>query len=152
MSSHLLLVFSLLVSFQTSYSRPDSLPSRPYSFHSSNPKASSASSLNSFAIPYKPSFLSTSSFGTGDIIEQTRNQADSLKTTLRSLTNKPEAAAILKKVFSGKNAGCITNMDEAIEAIETGTKLFENAGTEIKQLVQLVQGFQNLTDTPKAVR
>ena len=43
-------------------------------------------------------------------------------------------------------------MDEAIEAIETGTKLFENAGTEIKQLVQLVQGFPTLTDTPKAVR
>ena len=138
MSSHLLLVVILLVSFQTSYARPDSIPSRSYSFHSSNPKASSVSSQSNFAIPYKQSFLSTSSFGTGDIIEQTRTQAESLKTTLRSLTNKPEAATILKKVFSGKNGGCITNMDEAIKAIETGTRLVENGGTEIKQLVQLV--------------
>lgn len=43
-------------------------------------------------------------------------------------------------------------MDEAIEAIETSTKLFENAGSEIKQLVSIVQSLQDLSDTPKAVR
>ena len=43
-------------------------------------------------------------------------------------------------------------MDEAIEAIETSTKLFENAGTEIKQLVSIVQSLKDLSHTPKAVR
>merc|ERR1711892_1491289 len=89
--------------------------------------------------------------GSGDIIEQARTQADTLKNTLRSLARKPEAAPILAKVFAGKN-NCIQNMDQAIEAIEKSTKLFENAGTEIKLLVQTVQDFQNIKDTPKAVR
>jgi hypothetical protein len=43
-------------------------------------------------------------------------------------------------------------MDEVIETIETNTALFENAGPEMKLLVQSVETFQNLTDTPKAVR
>ena len=43
-------------------------------------------------------------------------------------------------------------MDEAIDAIETSTKLFEDAGPEIKHLVSIVQSLQDLSDTPKAVR
>ena len=46
----------------------------------------------------------------------------------------------------------MNNMDEVIETIETSTALFENAGPEMKLLVKSVQAFQNLTDTPKAVR
>jgi hypothetical protein len=121
MSSHLLLLVSLIATFDTSY----------------------------------PAFLRAPFLGlpgSGDIIQQTRSQADTLKATLRSLTSKPEAAPILQKVFIGKNGGCLQNMDEAIEAIETSTKLFENAGTEIKQLVSIVQSLQDLSDTPKAVR
>ena len=43
-------------------------------------------------------------------------------------------------------------MDEALEAIETSTKLFENAGTEIKILLHTIKKFQNLTDTPQAIK
>ena len=114
MSSHLLLLVSLIATFDTSY----------------------------------PAFLRAPFLGlpgSGDIIQQTRSQADTLKATLRSLTSKPEAAPILQKVFIGKNGGCLQNMDEAIEAIE-------NAGTEIKQLVSIVQSLKDLSDTPKAVR
>ena len=89
--------------------------------------------------------------GSGDIIQLTRTQANSLKTTLRSLTSKPEASPILKKVFSGQN-GCLQNMYQVTQAIETSTQLFENAGAEIKQLVQTVQHLQKISDTPKAVR
>jgi len=89
---------------------------------------------------------------TGDIIEQTRTQADTLKNTLRSLARKPEAAIILKKVFAGQNNDCINNMDDALEAIETSTKLFENAGAEIKLLIKSVQEIQTIDDTPEAVR
>jgi len=117
MSSPLLLVFTLLLSFQTS---------------------------SSFLIP--------SNSGSGDIIEQTRAQAELLKTALRSATNKPGAAPVLKKAFNDNKDACISNIDEAIEAIETSTKLFENAGTEIKQLLNTIKKFQNPTDTPQAVR
>ena len=54
-----------------------------------------------------------------DVIRQTRTQADSLKRDLRSLTSKPEASPILKKVFAGQNGGCFKSMPEAIQSIET---------------------------------
>jgi len=76
---------------------------------------------------------------------------ESLKRELRSLTSNPEAAQILNKVFI-ENGGCFNNMDQAFAAIETSTKLFENAGTEIKELVKIVKGISNLTNTPNAVR
>ena len=43
-------------------------------------------------------------------------------------------------------------MDDAIEAIERSTKLVENAGTEIKQLVDAVKAFENLSDTSSALK
>ena len=43
-------------------------------------------------------------------------------------------------------------MDQAIEAIETSTKLLENAGTEMKLLIETVKIFQNVTEISKAVR
>jgi hypothetical protein len=98
------------------------------------------------------SFLLPSISGSGDIIKQTRAQAEYLKTALRSATNKPGAAPVLKKALNDNKDACISNMDEAIEAIETSTKLFENAGTEIKQLLQTIKKFQNLNDTPQAIR
>merc|ERR1711892_52877 len=89
---------------------------------------------------------------TMDIIKQTRTQANALKNTLRTLSNKPEASPILDKVFSEKSNDCIKNMDEAIEAIETSTKLFENAGDEIKLLLKAVKEIQTIDDTPDVVR
>jgi hypothetical protein len=46
----------------------------------------------------------------------------------------------------------MNSVEEAIQAIEASTKLVENAGTEIKQLIQTVQVFEKITDTPTAVR
>jgi len=88
----------------------------------------------------------------GDIIENTRAQADILKTTLRSLSRQSNAAPILEKIFAKNSNDCINNMDQAIDAIETSTSLFENAGTAIKLLLQNVRELQTIKDTPKAVR
>merc|ERR1719466_620145 len=74
--------------------------------------------------------------GAGDIIKQTRTQMDSLKNTIIFLTNKPEAEPIMEKVFAGRNNTCITNIKEAIEALETTTNMVESAGTELKWLVE----------------
>ena len=75
--------------------------------------------------------------GSGDIIEQTRTQMDSLKNTIIFLARKPEAAPILEEVFAGRNnSTCITNMEEAIEALETVAKVVVNAGREMKLVVK----------------
>ena len=72
---------------------------------------------------------------------------DSLKETIIFLTKKPEAAPILEKVFAGRNKNtCITNIEEAIEAIETTTRMVENAGPELKMLVEYVQEFSKIQD------
>jgi len=107
-------------------------------------------------VVFDPSYAATFTFldqpSTGDIVEQTRTMADTLKNTLRSLASKPEAAPIIEKVFAGKKSHCLNNIEQAIEAIETSTAIFENAGYETKVLVQTVQEFKTITDTPKAVR
>ena len=64
------------------------------------------------------------------------------------MARNPRAAEILNKVFADKNNVCFNNMDEAVEAIETSTKLFENAGTEMKQLIKNVKEFEKFTDAP----
>ena len=91
--------------------------------------------------------------GSGDIIKQTRTQMDSLKNTLIFLARKPEAAPILEKVFAGRNNNtCITNMEEAIEALETTATVVDNAGSELKLLVEYVQEFPKIQNTSDVVR
>ena len=78
---------------------------------------------------------------------------DSLKNTIIFLTRKPDAAPILEKVFAGRNNNtCITNIEEAIEAIETTTKQVENAGAEIKLIVEYVQEFPKIQNMSDVVR
>merc|ERR1712128_205241 len=104
----------------------------------------------SYTLLLQTPFLLESS--SADIVEQTRTQADTLKTSLKSLSSKPEAAPILERIFAAKKSDCIKNMDQAIDAIETSTRLFEKAGTEMKLLVQYVKEFQTINGTSKAVR
>ena len=110
----------------------------------------------SFALPATKSLASkqtpTVLTGSDDIIEQTRTQAESLKTDLQSMSRNPRATKVLSKVFAKNNNVCINNMEDAIEAIESSTQIFENAGTEIKQLVEAVKVFEKQTDTSTAVR
>ena len=155
MSSLLLLLLSPLLA----HAGHLSLPSHSYSYHSYPPKTVYKSSIRILPLPYKQPYLSNpntkavskSSFktspvsykqaflnpstlsltGSDDIIQQTRTQAESLKEDLRSMASNPRAAQILNKVFADKNNVCISSMEEAIEAIETSTQLFENGATEI---------------------
>jgi hypothetical protein len=155
MSGLLLLLLSPLVSSHTLYSSYRTLPS----YHSSpsyalyRPAAVNKPSLTSL---YKQAYQGAPAVGltrSVDIIQQTRTQAESLKRDLRSLASTPgEAQKILNKVFAENNDVCMNSVEEAIQAIEASTKLVENAGTEIKQLIQAVQVFEKLTDTPTAVR
>ena len=68
------------------------------------------------------------------------------------MARNPRAAQILNRVFADKNNVCINSMDDAIETIEMSTKLVENAGSEIKELVEIIKVFEKSIDTTKAVR
>ena len=153
MSGLLLLLLSPIVaSLPQTYIRQQS---HTYSYGSFQPQAVVKSNTRTVPLPYKQAFLnipSVSLTGSGDIIQQTRTQAESLKKDLRSMASHPRAAQILNRVFADKNNVCIKSMDDAIEAIETSTKLMENAGTEIKQLIETVKVFEKRIDAPTAVR
>jgi len=146
MRKELLKVTILLVSLYSSYSRPKTF------FPKRNENFSNLGFFNGI-IGRNQATGALKQASSGDIIEQTRTQADTLKSTLRTITKMSEAAPILEKVFAERSdEACINNMEEAIEAIETSTKLFENAGTEIKLLVKTVEEFQKIKDVSKAVK
>merc|ERR1711892_40543 len=137
---------------------PGSLTAK-YNLAKSAPKSRVNTNSGSLSTKYKQAILNTQSAvrtaglsGSDDIVKQTRAQAESLKDDLKSLGRNPRAAQIVNKVFSDRNNVCIKSMDDAIEAIETSTKLFENAGSEIKQLINTLGVFERKIDTPAAVR
>merc|ERR1711892_1114457 len=152
MSGLLLLLIAPLVS---------SLPFSQY-FNSYPPKASVQSfSYSGVPIAYNQGqktssysdFGLTRSFSaSSDIVAMTRTQANSLKTTLRSLASNPDSSEIVNRVIYDINNVCLNNIEEAIDAIESSTKVIENAGPEIKKLIKTVKAFQRLTDKPAVVK
>jgi len=169
MTSHVLIVTVLLLSVYHSDSRPQqtffSDKNQGFSFSNSNSVSKQGffngrnrAPSQTRRRPSEPiqavegAFVSRTPVP-GDIIEQTRTQMDSLKNTIIFLTRKPDAAPILEKVFAGRNDNtCITNIREAIEAIETTTEMVENAGSEIKLIVEYVQEFPKIQNMSEVVR
>jgi len=116
-----------------------------------NPRSALATSFGGF----EKSFGSLTTSGgddSNDIIEETRSQSEYLKNLLWTVSRKKETAEILNKVINDENNICLTSVEEAMLAIETSTKLVENAGPEIKKLIKTVKAMENLTDTIEAVR
>jgi len=163
MTRQVLIVTVLLASLYSSESRPEQtfFSDRKKVYSLSNQEFSNGRNRESSQNRKAPSrsnqivngaFVSRASVP-GDIIEQTRTQMDSLKNTIIFLTRKPDAAPILEKVFAGRNDNtCITNIKEAIEAIETTTEMVENAGAEIKLIVEYVQEFPKIQNMSEIVR
>merc|ERR1719431_871524 len=87
---------------------------------------------------------------TSDIIQQTRQQTDSLKVILRNLAQNPTSAKYIRRVLD--SGSCIDSLEEAIGAIEAGVKLVENAGPEIQGLVATVKSLENERDIEKLVK
>ena len=144
----LLLVFPLVSSYPYGY--------YPYyySYHPA-PVAVYSQNLRSLQLPFNQGYLPA--FGLGlpksvDIVQQTRIQAESLKTTLRYLASTPKTAQILDKVINNNNNICLNSVAEAIEAVEASAKIVEDAGPEIKQLIKTVQAFEKLSDTPTVIK
>jgi len=124
---------------------------RPGAFVYSAHRASSPVIYRS-KITYTSQPLAKNLARSSDFVEQSRTQANSLKNTLRSLASTPGADKIVNRVINDNNNVCLNSLDEAIEAVETGTRIVENAGPEIKQLIQTVEAFEKITDTPTVIR
>ena len=87
-----------------------------------------------------------------DIVQETKTQAESLKTILRYLASTPETAQFLNKFINDNNNVCLNSVDDVIEDIEESTKIVKNAAPEMKQLIKTVRAFEKLTDTAAIVR
>merc|ERR1712106_1228377 len=136
-----------------------SLPYSPYFI--SNPPSAFVQPSSYGGVPnannqrtssYSTSGLSRTFSASSDIVTMTRTQANALKTTLRSLASNPDSSRIVNRVIFDINNVCLNNIEEAIEAIESGTRIIENAGPEVKRLIKTVKAFQRLTDTPTVVK
>jgi len=160
MSAFLLLLITPLVSSYPYYYH-SYRPTAYYSYHptaysSYYPTALYSHGLRSLQLPFNqgclPAFgLSVTRCG-GDIIQQTRTQADSLKATLKYLASTTGPAEILNRIINNNNNVCLNSVEEAIEAVEASAKIVEDAAPEIKQLTETVTAFEKLTDTTTVVR
>merc|ERR1719348_2096292 len=87
---------------------------------------------------------------TGNFIQQTRYQADSVKRTIKDLSANPIAGKYINRLIS--NSKCLNNDNDAIQAIESGTQMVENARAEINQLIATVKSMENKKDTIELVK
>merc|ERR1712241_555854 len=82
---------------------------------------------------------------------QARSQTDSLISTLRNLAKDPKASKAINRVFN-KDAVCLKNMEEAIEAIQEGTRLMGAAEADLNTLISKVEGMMKMTDEIQVMR
>ena len=87
-----------------------------------------------------------------DIFTQTRNLAESVKTTLRQLAADPNSAVVVNRIINDKDNICLNSLEEGIASIETATSLLERAGGDVKALIAKVKTFVNLSDPSQVVK
>ena len=97
------------------------------------------------------SFGATTTFAraSGNIVEQTRAQADSTKALLKSLGGNRKAVEYIDAVI-GSNK-CFDNLDDAIDAVENAAKLVERNGPEILSLFEVVEKLEEEKELTKVV-
>ena len=98
------------------------------------------------------SFGASSTFfrASGNIIEQTRAQADSTKALLKSLGNNRKAVEYIDAVI-GSNK-CLDNLDDAIDAVENAAKLVEKNGAKILSLYEAVEKLEEEKELTRVVK
>merc|ERR1711935_154535 len=79
-----------------------------------------------------------------NVVEETRTQADNLKTTLRNLAANSKASKYMNKIFQAGD--CVKTVEEAIYAIERGTAIIERAEPELRQLISTASSIDDNSD------
>ena len=102
---------------------------------------------------FRPIALGRSNLVTsGDIVAETRSQAESLKSTIKNLASQPGPARIINRILKDPNNVCIDSVDQAIEDIDEAVRIIDEAGPDVKSLIRQVESFVQLTDVPTVVR
>ena len=86
----------------------------------------------------------------GNIIEQTRSQAESTKNVLKYLAKNEKAAQYVEQTIESNS--CLKDLEGAIETIESVANLVENNGPEILELAATVESLENEKDITQLVR
>ena len=85
------------------------------------------------------------------MIASLHTRSAQLVSTLRTLEKSPRAAGDLERIFSDESL-CLSNMEEAILAIQEGTRLVEDAEGELRTLISRVERLETVRDEVEAVR
>merc|ERR1712064_121855 len=88
----------------------------------------------------------------GDFIQRTRSMTDNIISTLRTVAEDPTASEYINRIINNKNNVCLGSLEEAIEGIQNTTALVENAGDELKALMNDANNLNNANETPEAER
>jgi len=79
-----------------------------------------------------------------NLFEETRKQADNVKSTLRKLASNPGASKYMKKIF--QVGDCVQTVEEAIASIENGASIIEKAQPELTRLMSSVKSIDDNSD------
>ena len=79
-----------------------------------------------------------------------RSNSQDLVSLLRELAQDPRASQTINKVFN-KDAVCLNNIEEAIEAVEEGSRLMRAAEGDLITLTSRVESLMRLTGEDEVV-
>merc|ERR1719483_77624 len=102
--------------------------------------------FNSFGTSFSAFFRAS-----GNIVEQTRTQADSTKALLKALGKNRKAVKYIDAHIDGSNK-CLNNLDDAIDAIENAAKLVEKNGRQILSLFEVVEQLEEEKELTRVVK
>merc|ERR1712115_5099 len=85
-----------------------------------------------------------------DVFEETRSQANMVKSTLKKLAANNKASKYMKRIFIAGD--CLQDVEEAIDAIEQGVTIIESAEPELRKLISSVSSIDNTTDLADVTR
>jgi len=101
--------------------------------------------FQSEALPQFKKHQSFTLFFKGNIIDRTRAQAEATKSTLRSLSKNPQATKYINRVIDSSK--CLDSLEDAIDGIDTASKLVYVNRNSILRLISTVENLENEKDT-----
>merc|ERR1711915_1107525 len=99
------------------------------------------------ALPQFKKHPSFTLFFKGNIIDWTIAQAEATKSTLRSLSDNPQATKYIKRVIDSSK--CLDSLEDAIDGIDTASKLVYDNRNSILRLISSAENLENEKDTIK---
>ena len=85
-------------------------------------------------------------------IGQIKRMTKTVKSRLEQLSTDPAAVSYINKVINDKDNICLSSLQEGIATIDSVTKLVENAGPDMNNLINNVKTLRSLKEPPQVIR